>query len=366
MLFRSPRETLECLKAAGFFKALGPRRFGGHEDDLESFFDAVIELAKACPSTAWVTSLFGIHTWMVGLFPEAAQTDVWPDAESGDEVIIASAIAPRGRATEVDGGYRLSGRWRCSSGCDDAGWTIMGAALDTGDGAPHRKLELLVPAADYRIEDTWFVAGLRGTGSNDLVVDEAFVPAHRALSLARLFAGSPQSQRVHDAPLFLLPWMPVFVFGLAAPAIGTALGALENYIEHVGTRRAAYTGALVAENASSQVRVAEASSCIDAARLIMRRDLGEMRSYAESGKRCPFANAVRYRWDAPYVAKLCRQAVDMLFGAAGAAALLNTSPLQRAFRDIHAMSAHAILNSDIAGQIYGRELLGLRGDPSLF
>ena len=110
-----------------------------------------------------------------------AQTDVWPDAGSDEEVIIASAIAPSGRAIEVDGGYRLSGRWRCSSGCDDAGWTIMGAALDAEDAAPHRKLELLVPAADYRIEDTWFVAGLRGTGSNDLIVDEAFVPARIVL-----------------------------------------------------------------------------------------------------------------------------------------------------------------------------------------
>ena len=172
-------ETIAELRDAGVFRMLQPRRYGGLESDPVRFYEIVRAISAVCGSTGWVTSVLGVHPWQLGVFPEAAQDEVWGD---DPDVLVSSAYAPVGRLTAVDGGFRLSGgRWSFSSGCDHARWALLGAMLVGADGKPVDFMTVLVPGSDYEVEDVWDTVGLRGTGSNDIVVGEVFVPAHRAL-----------------------------------------------------------------------------------------------------------------------------------------------------------------------------------------
>lgn len=175
---RLPRATVDDLVPTGVFRMLQPRRYGGLEDDPTHFYEVVREVSKVCGSTGWVLSVLGVHPWHVSLFPQAAQEEVW---SSGPDTLICSSYAPVGRLTAVEGGYLLSGRWSFSSGCDHTSWALLGGLVVGDEGRPVDFLSVLVPQPDYRVLDVWDSMGLRGTGSNDIVVDEAFVPAHRVV-----------------------------------------------------------------------------------------------------------------------------------------------------------------------------------------
>src|SRR3954447_17330664 len=174
-----PEETVAELKEAGVFRMLQPKRWGGLETDPVDFYEVVRTLAAACGSTGWVTSVLGVHPWQLALFPDQAQRDVWGE---DPDTLVSSSYAPTGRLTPVDGGYECTGRWCFSSGSAHCQWVLLGAIVMGPDGKPVDFLTVLIPRSDYVIEDVWDVVGLRGTGSNDVVVDKAFVLAHRTLS----------------------------------------------------------------------------------------------------------------------------------------------------------------------------------------
>ncbi len=224
-LRRLPDESFKEFQAAGLFRALQPQRYGGYELDPGTFYSAVMDIGTVCGSSAWVLGVVGVHNWQLALFPEPAQEDVWRDDSS---LLIASSLAPTGRVERVDGGFRLQGRWSFSSGCDFCQWAVLGGVVPTSpDGAPADRRCFLVPRSDYAIDDTWQVIGLCGSGSKDLVVTEAFVPEYRAFSYREAFELRSPGLAVHEAPLYRLPFGCVFAYGMAAPAIGTALGALQ-------------------------------------------------------------------------------------------------------------------------------------------
>src|SRR5205823_6204443 len=173
-----PEESIKALQETGFFKLLQPKPYGGYEADPVTFYTAVKLIAGACGSTGWVASILGVHPWHVALFDAQAQEEVWSE---GHDVRISSSYAPMGKATVVEGGYRLSGRWSFSSGCDHCTWVLLGGPA-FADGKPVDFCTYLLPISDYSIVDVWDTVGLRGTGSNDIVVEDIFVPQHRALS----------------------------------------------------------------------------------------------------------------------------------------------------------------------------------------
>lgn len=322
-------ETIRELKQAELFRILQPARFGGYELHPQVFMDVTMILSAACCSTGWVYSVIGVHNWQLGLMSGRAQEDVWG---SDHDTLICSSYTPRGHVEIVDGGYELSGRWSFSSGCQHAQWAILGGVATDSQGRS-RRLCFLVPATDYEIDDVWHVVGLKGTGSNDVVIEKAFVPEYRTHDFQ---SGSETS----DSPIFDLPFGPVFTFGIAAPLLGAAQGALEEHIAWTAERTRITKGSRVAEEPFSQARVAEAYGELDGARLQMTRDLEEMMELARSGKEITVDVRARCRLDQVRATQLAMSAVDRVFQNSGGRVLLETNPIQRAWRDIHAGAQH--------------------------
>jgi 3-hydroxy-9,10-secoandrosta-1,3,5(10)-triene-9,17-dione monooxygenase len=326
---RIPDETIRDLKAAGLFRVLQPAAYGGYEMDPQVFMELAMIIGAACPSTGWVYSVIGVHNWQLGLMPKQAQDDVWGEDQ---DTLISSSYTPRGTIEIVDGGYLVSGRWSFSSGSDHAQWVILGGVATQDDGAV-RRLCFLLPRTDYKIDDVWRVIGLRATGSNDVVVENAFVPEYRTHAYT---SGSVTS----DSPIYLLPFASVFTFGISAPMLGAAQGALDEHIAWTIERVRITRGSRVAEEPFSQARVAEAFGELDGARLQMRRDLDDMMEHARDGKEIPIELRARGRLDQVRATQLAASAVDRVFQNSGGRVLHELNPIQRAWRDIHAGAQH--------------------------
>jgi len=360
-LRRVPDDAIDRIRSAGLYRVLLPRRFGGLEFGWIEFLRIAETLASGCASTGWVYSTGMQHSWSIGLFSGQAQDDVWGEDPTA---LAASSFAPSGTAVAVDGGYRLDGRWMFCSGIDNSRWLILGArVLDDPDAAPREAGLFLVPEADYRVDDNWHVVGLEGTGSKNARVEGRFVPRHRFLNFAEANSGAPPGAEANDGPLFRVPFFAAVSICLCAPALGAAMGALEEYREHVGareTRGAALSGpSAMSSYQTIQLRVAEAAANIDAARLLVERDCREIMEAAREGRVQEEAVRARNKGDLSYAVRLAASAVDLLFESVGGQGLFLENRLQRAWRDVHAAAKHISLAWDATGAIYGRTLLGL-------
>lgn len=355
-LRRMPEATVEDLHRLGLWRGMQPARWGGHEIDPATYYDACIELATGCASTGWVLGVVGVHSWQLGLFPLQAQEDVWGKDTS---VLIASSYAPVGKVTNVEGGYRISGQWSFSSGCDYADWILTGAIVDDKERPGRRQgLTLLIPKSDYRIVDNWQVAGLSGSGSKAFVIDDAFVPEHRTLSTwAARQLDTPGAQH-NPNPIFRMPFMNVFVYAVSAPTIGVAQGMLDTYLEQ-GRKKLQAPGSPLAKDSFAHARVARAALQVASARNQMREDLRGLLALAVAGDPIPIETRARARWGAAYALDISLEAVDRVFEVGGGYSIHSDNPMQRMFRDAHAMRVHASNNVDRAAEGYGRALLGL-------
>lgn len=362
-LRRLPDATFKELQESGLLRAVQPRRWGGLELDPLAFYEGTVAAARACPSTAWFLGVVGVHQWQLALFPERAQQEVWGEDPT---VQISSSYAPTGRVEPADGGFRVQGRWSFSSGCDSCRWVLLGGvAGPRPDGLPDMRTFLL-PRGDYEIDDNWHVSGLAGTGSKDIVVADAFVPSHRTHSFIDAYRFESPGQALNPGPLYRLPFGCVFAFCIAVPAIGAAEGALETFTREMREKRSAYGGSRLAEDASAQVCVSEASAEIDAARDELRRTWTRLWSLAEAGAPIPIELRARARWTAANV--VCRgiRAVDALMDASGGHAIFLDHPMQRFFRDVHAMRAHALNDPARAARLFGQTQLSPEQPPRDF
>src|SRR5256885_4327546 len=258
---RVPAETIAEYREAGILRILQPRRFGGMQGRFSLFSRIVEELTYGCASSAWVYAVLAEHQWILAQYPEAAQIDVWG---ANPEAVASSSLAPRAGAKPVPGGWRLSGRYSFSSGCDYAQWAILGAFLgEMGD--PRSIAYLLVPLAETEIVDDWQVLGLAGTGSKSLILDDVFVPRHRAVMVSDLFAGTPPGALVHpDYPVLRAP--RGFLVSYSLPPVAIALGqrALEIACAALAGRVSRGVTKL-AESEGVQLAVGEAAAAIDVA-----------------------------------------------------------------------------------------------------
>jgi 3-hydroxy-9,10-secoandrosta-1,3,5(10)-triene-9,17-dione monooxygenase len=342
-LRRIPDETWKDLTEAGMWRALKPKAWGGFELEPLVVYRAQMEIAEVCPSTSWVMGVVGVHDWMMGCFPVEAQRDLWGE---GREAQICSALAPTGKVERAPGGFRISGRFPFSSGSHHCTWAVLGGVAKA-DGKAPVSLAFLLPRSDYQIDDVWHVAGLAGTGSNDIVVDRAFVPEHRTNRFIEI-------QPRHARPLYRLPFGGIFNSGIAAPALGAAQGTLEIFRSQTRQRRAAYDGARIAEDPFAQHTLAQATGMIDGARLRFERSWSEIWPCAEAGRELPMALRRRLRFDANQAVAASIHAVDLLFAASGGKAIFLDNPMQRMFRDVHAMRAHAMNNGEKVSRMFGR------------
>ncbi|WP_425826819.1 3-hydroxy-9,10-secoandrosta-1,3,5(10)-triene-9,17-dione monooxygenase oxygenase subunit [Streptomyces fractus] len=359
---RVPAESIKLLRGTGFFKLLQPVRYGGFEADPLDHYTAVKLIASACGSTGWVASVLGAHAWHLATFPAQAQEDIWGRAP---ETLLSSAYAPLGTATRVEGGFRLSGKWSFSSGVDHAGAAILGTLVKDEKGDTADYAAFLVPCEDYTVEDVWHTVGLRGTGSNDIVVDDVFVPAHRTLSFSDSFRCVCPGQEVNDSPLYRMPLYSVMTTTITTPLVGMATGAYEAHVAHQQDRVRAFAGGKAKDDPFAKVRVAEAASEIDAAWLQLTRNLSDVHRAARDGSGIPVGLRTRLRRDQVRAAERAIGATDRLFENSGASALRDGTPIQRFWRDAHAARVHVAHDAEPALKLFGDDEFGVSIDGGM-
>jgi len=356
-LRRLPDETFNDFQEAGLFRCLQPKRYGGFELDPEIFYRAIIEVGTVCGSSAWILGVIGVHNWHLAIFPPQAQEDVWGEDTSAQ---LSTSLAPTGTVERVKGGFRLSGRWSFSSGCDFCQWVVLGAVVPpSNDGEPADARVFLVPRRDYAIDDNWHVTGLCATGSKDIVVAEAFVPEYRTHSYLDAFHLKHPGNEINDAPLYRLPFGIVFPNGIVAPAIGVALGAVDAFREQSAKRVNLRDHSRIVEDPFIQLRLAEAAAEVSSARDRLLGNFAEMMRLVRAGEEIPLTLRARYRWDAGKAIEWSVRAVDRLFEASGGRGIFLDNPIQRAWRDVHAMRAHAGNNPERAAAVFSRSEFGL-------
>ena len=353
-------ETLADLHRTGLLRFHQPRRWGGMELPFTALFDIPAEIGRGCASTAWNVANLGVHHWMLALYDERAQEEVWgknPDA------LIASGIAyPQGRGRRTDGGFLITGFWNFSSGVDASDWNMLAAMIRDGDRVVDHRM-CLVPRSDYEIVDDWHVLGMRSTGSKSVRATEVFVPEHRALSMYLARGGSEfPGAAVSDNPLYRVPLSALGSHCLSAAGVGNAQGALDMTIEAIKERSTSYTAMRMRDFQAVQLRVAAAGARVDAARLIIRADCLAAQRIAEAGHAPDVEEKLRFKRNVAYAMGLCTEAVDSLHALAGANGIYDRYPIQRLLRDQHALMAHIGFSWDAQGAPWG--LVALGGDFS--
>lgn len=356
-LRKVPEASIKELAATGFFRLLQPKAHGGYAADPALFYAAVKDIAKACGSTGWVASVVGVHPWHVALYDPRAQEEVWGQDQ---DTRICSSYAPTGKITPVDGGFTVSGCWHFSSGCDHADWALLGGLVTDAEGRPVDMRTFLIPRTQYRIDEVWDTVGLRGSGSNDIVAREVFVPEHRALSFGPVTALQVPGHRLNPEPLYRLPYASIFTTTISTPIVGIAEGAYEDYVTATRERFRASYGQQVAEDPFAQVRIARAASDIDASWLQLQRNISELYALAERGEELPTPLRTRARRDQVLATERCVAAVDLLMENAGGSAMrTGPNPVQRAWRDAHTGRGHAANDPERALVLFGQGALGL-------
>jgi alkylation response protein AidB-like acyl-CoA dehydrogenase len=344
-LRRLPRETVDDLVASQLIRLGVPDRFGGIGPDYDRAYPIAAELARGCAASAWCYSLWAVHAWMVGHMPEPAQAEFFAN---GPDVLCSSSFATTSsvHATRCGDGWRLDGRWEFSSGCDHAEWFLLGT------GTPGELA--LVPRSDVEVLDTWQASGLCGSGSHDVVVDNARVPGHRLLNIDRAGVDDFTGWELHQRPTYRVPLRTMLAWDLVAPLLGVAQATLDEFVRRI---QVGETGAYMARSEVIQFRVAEAAAEVEAARALMHHRLQWVLAKAARGERFSELERMTVARDRAFVVRLCMQAVNGLFDVSGGHALFLSDPLQRAHRDAQAIAHRAGLTLEIVGPNYGRVAL---------
>jgi 3-hydroxy-9,10-secoandrosta-1,3,5(10)-triene-9,17-dione monooxygenase len=358
-LRRLPDETWKSLHEAGLFRAMQPRRWGGSECTVREFADMIVEVSRASGSAGWVNGVIGVHPWHLALYTEEAQQEMWADDPS---TMHSSSYAPVGKVTKAPGGYQLSGHWSFSSGADHCKHIVLGAMAglrDLGGGfeVPDFRSFVLLPG-QYTIVDAWHTVGAKGTGSQDIIVDDVFVPEHRTQSHVDYFIDAPlPGWELNDGPLYRLPWSVVFNYALASAVYGTALGYFDTWTRLASTREVR-KGLEVRNDSIQQHRLALATYDLDAALAVMRHDLDEAWEYAVAGVPMPRERRAAMRFHANTGVANVGKAVAELHHAASGRSIYVDHELQRGFQDVQGFLGHTFLVADDIGRDFGAMRMG--------
>lgn len=357
-----PAENIALLKSIGMHRVFQPKAFGGMELSLPQFADCIALLAGACASTAWAMSLLCTHSHQLALFSAQLQQEVWG---TDPNATASSSIAPFGRTEEVEGGVLFSGEMGWSSGCDHAEWAIVGFRRSNAQGTQDYCFAVL-PRSDYQIRDDWFAAGMKGSGTKTLIIDKAWVPEHRIQKAKDMMEGKSAGFGLYpDSKIFYSPYRPYFASGFSTVSLGVAERMLEVFRDKTKTRVRAYTGAAVGAATPALMRLAESTHQVAAARAFLEKTWDDHAEHSAQQRYPSRETLAFWRTNQAYATKMCIQAVDRLFEAAGGNAWFEHNEMQRLFRDSHMTGAHAYTDYDVCAQILGRELMGLEPDPSM-
>jgi 3-hydroxy-9,10-secoandrosta-1,3,5(10)-triene-9,17-dione monooxygenase len=342
------------LEATGVFRAYVPRRFGGYEIDIDTFVDVGLTIGAACASTGWVTTFCMEHNWLLAHFAPEAQEHIFG---AQPYVLAPGSISPNGRANPVDGGYLLDGRWSWGTGVMHADWVILNGVIPQADGRIEARLFAL-PRAQVTVEDVWFAAGLCGTGSNDIVAHEVFVPTVLSQDLAPMRNGQSPGARWHDCATFRYPMIPFLALTATTPLVGAAGAAVDLFERRLAERVLYGAAEKQSQSVASQVRLGHARARRDALEGELRRIARAIAGWGDSHDPCPQRERARLRLGLAHVVEGAKALVDSVMQASGASAQLSRHPLQRIQRDLHTGASHSIFDLDVAGELYGKILLG--------
>ena len=351
-----PKETIAEMQAAGLFKVLQPRRWGGYEMDMGTYFEVQMALGEGDMSVAWVYGVVGIHPWFVAQLDEKAEQEIWGNDNT---TLICSSLMPAGIAKPVEGGFRLSGTWKYASGCEHCAWAFLGGTVE---GKPDDRRVFAVPRKDYRIVDTWHVPGLKSTGSHDITAADAFVPEYRTQKYSDSFNGVAPGRAVNPGPLYRLPFGQVFFRGVSTGAIGALKGMLDAYLEYGKKRIGRASGTPASEEAIVQLTCAEIAVAIDEMKTILHRNFRELERYAAKGEMPPLKQRVEYKFHNAVVAERCSLLASRLFKAAGTAGIAADLPFGRILSDITVGRQHISNQFEQAGKSYGAFLFGIENN----
>ena len=353
---RVPDELIAAIADAGLFKLAVPRRYGGYESGMRAMLDVSAALAEGDGSSSWIVTLVNVCNYMTSLFPVQAQDEVFganPDAR------VTGVLSPTSSAVKVDGGWRVTGRWYYNSGSWHSHWAVLGVPLTDDAGEVVDQGLVLIPAADLEIEDTWQVAGMRGTASNCLVGEDVFVPAHRAISVPAAIEGDFATE-MKDEAMYRSAFVGVLTLVLVGPQLGLGRAALDYVVQRAGRKPISYTFyETQADSVGVQLRIAEAAQKIDTARLHAERAAADIDTHAAAGTYPDKVIRTRVRADTGYAVRNTLEAIGILLDVHGAGAFAEVNPLQRIWRDANVAGRHAVASPGIAMEVYGKALLGV-------
>jgi alkylation response protein AidB-like acyl-CoA dehydrogenase len=354
---RVPQEVIDALTEAGLFKTAVPKRYGGHEAGVKTMLDVSSAVAEGDGSTGWVITLINVCSWLACLFPQKAQDDVFgadPDAR------VSGVLATTSTTRKVDGGWRVTGRWYYNSGSLHATWAILGVPLTDESGEVVDQSLVLIPVSDLTIEDTWFVAGMKGSGSNCLVAEDVFVPEHRVMSVPAAIEGDYPAENRDDEPFYRSAFVAVLAVVLAGPQIGMGRAALDIVRSKAGTKPISYTFfENQAESVTFQNQIAQAAMMIDTAQLHAYRAAADIEQAAAQGVYPDELIRARVRADTACAIEHVTKAIDLLLYAHGAGSFAEVNPLQRIWRDSAVAARHAVTLPAVSYEVYGKALLNV-------
>ncbi|MFI7169453.1 oxidoreductase [Rhodococcoides fascians] len=349
-------DTVDALRRAGAFRVAAPTRFGGLEAGLRTMLDVSAAVAEGDGGASWVTTLSNVNHWALGLFSEQAQAEVYAD---GPDVIISGVVSPTAVAKPVEGGYRVSGQWPYASASLHSAWCTGGVVIEDEDGSVMDQGMALIPRSDYRVDDTWYVAGMRASGSNPVVAEDVFVPEHRMLSMMGAFSGSYVAER-SDSAFARSAFGPMLVMVLVGPQLGMGRAALELVRTKAAEKSLAYTVFdRQADSVAFQMMVAEAALKIDTAHLHAYRAADDVMRWADAAEYPDLLSRARVRGDAATALRSINEALNILLDATGAGAFADVNALQRIWRDSNVGARHAVMLPRVSIETYGKALLGV-------
>jgi 3-hydroxy-9,10-secoandrosta-1,3,5(10)-triene-9,17-dione monooxygenase len=353
-------ETIAEMQTAGFFRVLQPRRWGGYEMDLSTFYDIETALGEGDMSSGWTYGVIGVVSWFLGVMDDRAAQEVWGHDTT---TLICSSTMPAGRATAVDGGFRLAGHWRYASGCEHCGWALLGGMVHVENTPPDWRF-FLVPRRDYRTVDMWQVAGLQGTGSIDVILDDVFVPAYRTQRLQDNFLLRGVGQTLNTSDLYRLPFGQIFVRGVSTAGIG-ALQAMLTALIDFSRDRVSRAGRRSAENQFVQLLCAETAAAVDEMRTTLHRNFATLHDYARRSETPPLELRLQHKFQSSAVIERCTLLASRIFKSTGAAGLSDELPFGRILADLMAARQHISNQYDYYGSNWGAAMFGLESKDFL-
>jgi alkylation response protein AidB-like acyl-CoA dehydrogenase len=348
--------VMKAIEDAGVYRYFVPKEYGGYEFSLTTFMDIGMILGEACLSTGWVTTFCMEHNWLLSLYNQEAQDDIFGKQPY---IIAPGALAPKGTATPVEGGFRVTGRWEWGTGVMHSDWVMVGALMPSSTSDTPDLGMFIIPRDQAEVVDTWHTAGMIGTGSNDIAVNDVFVPQHRVQNIAEMRDGQCPGAKVHDSYLYAMPMLPVLGLTAAAPVVGGARKAVKVFQERLEERFVYGTGTKQGEKPVAQIRLGLLKARAESLEAKLKATALEVESWGKRRERCPAVERAKLRVQIGTIVREARDIARDVVEASGAHAHFLDNPLQRILRDLHTASCHTVFDLDVSAEQYGRLLLGL-------